>query len=135
MNLSRSLYDQMEAHARAELPNEACGIVTTRDGTPTRFHPARNLHESPMRFEVHPEDLYRVYTDAEAAGEELGILFHSHPKTEGAPSQTDINMNGNIEQVWGSMTWLIASLAGGEFVLRAFEIDGGAVEEVDLDVG
>ena len=44
-------------------------------------------------------------------------------------------MNGNIEQVWGSMTWLIASLAGGEFVLRAFEIDGGAVTEVDLDVG
>jgi [CysO sulfur-carrier protein]-S-L-cysteine hydrolase len=135
VNLSRALYDEMEAHARGELPNEACGIVTTRDGQPKRFHAARNLHESPMRFEIHPSDLYRIYSDAEAAGDELGILFHSHPKTEGRPSQTDINMNGNIERMWGSMTWLIASLAGDEFVLRAFEIDGGTVEEVGLDVG
>ena len=125
----------MEAHARAELPNEACGIVTTRNGRPQSFHPARNVHESPMRFEIHPTDLYRIYEESERTGEELGILFHSHPKTEGRPSQTDINMNGNIEQVWGSMTWLIASLAGDEFVLRAFEIDGGSVEEVELVVG
>ena len=134
MKLSRALYDEMEAHARSELPNEACGIVTTRDGAPQSFHPARNVHESPMRFEIHPADLYRIYEESEGAGEELGILFHSHPKTEGRPSQTDINMNRNIEQVWGSMTWLIASLEGGEFVLRGFEIDGGAVEEVELDV-
>ena len=117
MKLSRALYDEMEAHARAELPNEACGIVTTSGGSP-----------SPMRFEIHPADLYRIYDESEMAGEELGILFHSHPKTEGRPSQTDINMNRNIEQVWGSMVWLIASLEGGEFVLRGFEIDGGAVE-------
>ena len=134
MKLSRALYDEMEAHARAELPNEACGIVTTSGGSPTRFHPARNLHSSPMRFEIHPADLYRIYDESEKAGEELGILFHSHPKTEARPSQTDINMNRNIEQVWGSMVWLIASLEGGEFVLRGFEIDGGAVEEVELDV-
>lgn len=135
MRLSRDLYDQMEAHARAELPNESCGIVTTRDGEPVAFHRARNLFESPMRFEIHPEDMYSIYTAAEAAGEEIGILFHSHPKTEGRPSQTDINMNANIEQVWGDVVWLIASLAGGEFVLRGFEIHGTAVEEIELDVG
>ena len=134
MKLSSALYDQMEAHARAELPNESCGIVTTRDGAPVAFHRARNLFESPMRFEIHPEDMYSIYTAAEAAGEEIGILFHSHPNTEGRPSQTDINMNSQIAQVWGSVTWLIASLQGGDFVLRGFEISGAQVEEVELVV-
>jgi len=135
VRLPRELYDEMEAHARAELPNESCGIVTTRDGEAVGFHRARNLFESPMRFEIHPEDMYSIYTAAEAAGEEIGILFHSHPKTEGRPSQTDINMNANIAQVWGDVIWLIASLAGGEFVLRGFEIRGTQVEEVELVVG
>ncbi len=134
MKIDRELYDQLEAHARAELPNESCGIVSTRDGQPVIFHRARNLFESPMRFELHPEDMYSIYTAIEAAGEEMGILFHSHPKTEGRPSQTDINMNANIAKVWGGITWWIASLAGGEFVLRAFEIDGHEVEEVELVV-
>ena len=43
-------------------------------------------------------------------------------------------MNANIAQVWGSVTWLIASLAGGEFVLRGFEIEGTEVREVELVV-
>ena len=134
MRLAQELYDQMEAHARAELPNESCGIVTTRGGEAIAFHRARNLFASPMRFEIHPEDMYSIYAAAEAAGEEIGILFHSHPQTEGRPSQTDINMNANIERVWGDVVWLIASLAGGEFVLRGFEIHGGEVEELDLVV-
>lgn len=134
MQLTRDLYEQMEAHARGELPNEACGIVGTVAGEPARFYPARNLFESPMRFEIHPEDMYAIYTATEAAGEEISILFHSHPQTEGRPSQTDINMHANIAQLWDRVTWLIASLAGGEFVLRGFEIDGVEVEEVELVV-
>ena len=63
------------------------------------------------------------------------MLFHTHPKTEAAPSQTDVNMNTKIAEVWGPMTWLIGSLAGGEFVLRGFDVDSGRVEEIALDVG
>ena len=134
MRISRAIYDQLERHGRDELPNESCGIVGTRDGEPASFHPARNLHESPMRFEIHPEDVYSIYMKLEADGEEMGVLFHTHPKTEAAPSQTDINMNAQIARVWGPMTWLIGSLAGGAFVLRGFEIADGRVQELELDV-
>ena len=135
MRIARDLYDQLERHGREELPNESCGIVGTRGGEPLNFYPARNLFESPMRFEVHPDDLYAIYMKLEGAGEEMGALFHTHPKTEAAPSQTDVNMNLKIAEVWGPMTWLIGSLAGGEFVLRGFEIDSGAGQEIELDVG
>jgi proteasome lid subunit RPN8/RPN11 len=135
VRIPRPLHDQLERHGREGLPNESCGIVGTRDGEPTTFYPARNLFESPMRFEVHPEDVYAIHVKLEAAGEEMGVLFHTHPKTEAAPSQTDINMNAKIAEVWGPMTWLIGSLADDEFVLRGFEIDDGRAEEIELDVG
>jgi proteasome lid subunit RPN8/RPN11 len=134
MHLPRELYDQMVDHARAEAPNECCGIVGTADGQAATFYPARNLHESPMRFEIHPEDMYAIYQRTEAAGEEIGILFHSHPRTEAYPSQTDVNINARIAEVWGDVVWLIASLAGDEPVVRGFQIAGGSVEELDLVV-
>ena len=43
-------------------------------------------------------------------------------------------MNANIARLIGEITWWIASLAGGEFVLRGFEIEGTEVREVELVV-
>ena len=47
---------------RAELPNEACGLLSgsAADGLVTTFHPARNMEASPLRYNVHPEDLVRI---------------------------------------------------------------------------
>jgi proteasome lid subunit RPN8/RPN11 len=82
-----------------------------------------------MRFEIDPKDLFRINGELEERGQEM-VLFHSHPKTEAYPSQTDIN---RAEWLPG-VPWLICSLAEPEPVVRAFEIDEGAVEEVELVV-
>ena len=135
MRIPRALIDDVIEHARAEAPNECVGVITVRDGVAQRVIRATNAAASPLRYEIHPDDLYAIYTKLEDAGEEMGVLFHTHPKTEAAPSQTDVNMNTKIAEVWGPMTWLIGSLAGGEFVLRGFDVDSGRVEEIALDVG
>lgn len=122
--------DALIAHARAEAPNECCGIVGAVNGRATNFYPARNKFKSPMRFEIHPDDLFRINNEVEARNEEM-VLYHSHPKTEGIPSQTDINR----AQMWPGFMWLICSLAGGEAVVRGFVIDGGRIEEVELIAG
>ena len=102
-----------------------------RDGEPATFYPARNKFESPMRFEIDSTDQIRITNEMEDAGEELLVLFHSHPKTEAYPSQTDIN----LAAWWPGVVWAIASLAGDEPVIRAFRIDDGAVQELELVVG
>lgn len=131
MRLAKSLHDAMVAHAQAEAPNECCGMLGGRDGVPLTFYPARNRFESPMRFEIDSRDQIRITNEIEAAGEELLVLFHSHPATEAYPSQTDVN----LASWWPGVIWAICSLAEHEPVIRAFAIDGADVEEISLDVG
>jgi proteasome lid subunit RPN8/RPN11 len=128
MRIGRDEYEQLLAHARDEAPNECCAVVGMDGDRAASVYPARNRFASPMRFELHPEDLLRIYTETEQRGEQLAI-FHSHPKTEAYPSQTDIN----LARGWPGALWLICSLAG-EPVVRVFEIDGDRVEEVELVV-
>lgn len=87
-----------------------------------------------MRFEIHPDDMIRIYNETERRGEEIAVLFHSHPKTDAYPSQTDINMAAKVAIWWPDVVWVIASLTDSEPILRAFKIDGPQVEEVDLVV-
>lgn len=133
MRLSRATYDAMVAHARAELPNECCGLLGGVDGEPATFYPTRNSFESPMRFEIHASDQFRVIErEMPDKGEELIALYHSHPNSPAEPSQTDIN----LAEWWPGTAWIICSLADrDEPVIRAFSIDGSAVEEIELAVG
>ena len=43
---------ELDEHARAEAPNEACGLVAFKDGRAERYLPARNGAASPYRFEL-----------------------------------------------------------------------------------
>ena len=52
LQLPRAMADEIVAHARAGLPNEACGIVSGVDATATRFHPAVNGDASPFRYSI-----------------------------------------------------------------------------------
>ena len=82
-----------------------------------------------MRFRIAAQDQIRIYNEIDERGEEVAI-FHSHPKTEAAPSQTDVNLAVD----WPGAIWVICSLAGAEPVVRAFRIEGPRVEEIDLVV-
>ena len=132
MRIARALLDEIVEHARAEAPNECCGIVAGRDGHATRVFRARNAFESPLRYEVHPQDLLRITTAIDEAGEEVAAIYHSHVASPAYPSQTDENLAVN----WPDPIYLICSLAEpGTPDLRAFTIRDGAVEEVELDAG
>ncbi len=131
MRIPRDLLDEIVVHAQDEAPNECCGLIAGSDGQAIRVHRARNEFASPMRFNVHPQDLFRITTEIEGRGEELAAIYHSHPRSEAYPSQTDINLAAN----WPDPLWMICSLAGTQPVVRAFRIRDGGVEEVELDVG
>ena len=68
MRISRDLVDEMVAHAREDLPNECCGIVSTSDGTAVQVFRATNATPSPVRFEIDPRDLIRIHTEIEGPG-------------------------------------------------------------------
>jgi proteasome lid subunit RPN8/RPN11 len=130
VRIPRGLYDQMVAHAQAEAPNECCGFVATREGEAVAVHPARNTAASPLRFEIDSQELFSTYFAIEDAGCDVGVIYHSHTRSEPYPSQTDINFAAKWPGVW----WLIFGLADGEPTSRIYEIRDGAVDERALQV-
>jgi proteasome lid subunit RPN8/RPN11 len=91
LSLSTALAEEVLAHARAEAPNEACGILSgdAASGVATTYHPARNADASPYVYTVHPDDLVRIVLGIEDSGEDLVAIFHSHTHTPAEPSPTD----------------------------------------------
>jgi [CysO sulfur-carrier protein]-S-L-cysteine hydrolase len=131
VRITRSLLDEIVAHARDDVPNECCGMVAGRNGEATRVYRARNAEESPFRYVIHPSDQFRIMTEIEDRGEEITAIYHSHPKSPAEPSQTDINLAEN----WPDPLYLICSLADPDAPeLRAWSIRDGSVEEVELNV-
>jgi [CysO sulfur-carrier protein]-S-L-cysteine hydrolase len=112
----------LEEHARAEDPNEACGLVVLRDGRAERYVPGRNAASSPYRFEleVDPEVWF-----LEDDGYELAV-FHSHPASPARPSRTDVENIG----LWAGKPYLILSGRTGD--LAAFTIEDGRIAELEL---
>ena len=134
VRISTGAPDELVAHARDDAPNECCGddrAPPTASFT-AYFRAAQRVRRARCAFRSHSGDQIRITNEIEAAGEEIGAIFHSHPNTEAYPSQTDVNLARVVAR--GSL-WVICSLAGDEPVVRAFHIDGRQVEEVELVVG
>lgn len=129
MRIAKAVIDEIIAHGVEDLPNESCGLVGGAEGRLNKAHRTRNSEESPLRYSVHPMDQFQVMERIEEDGEELLAIYHSHPKTEAYPSQTDIN----LAEGWPDPVYLICSLADVEDpVVRGFAIRNGAVDEVEL---
>jgi len=112
----------LEEHARAEGPNEACGLLLLRGGRAERYVAGRNGAASPYRFEleVDPEVWF-----LEDDGYELAV-FHSHLSAPPRPSRTDVENIG----LWEGKPYVILTLATGE--LAAWRIAGGRIEPEPL---
>jgi [CysO sulfur-carrier protein]-S-L-cysteine hydrolase len=131
VRIGRDLVDQIVAHAREDLPNECCGIVSTSDDAAVRVYRATNAVPSPVRFEIDPRDLIRIHTDIEKSKHDMGSMYHSHVKSPAYPSQTDVNFAQN----WPGVVWLIVSLADRDAPdLRGFRISGPDIQEVPLTI-
>jgi proteasome lid subunit RPN8/RPN11 len=109
-------------HARAEQPNEACGLVVLKDGIAERYEPGRNAAASPYRFELEVDpELWFLEDD----GYELAV-FHSHLSSPARPSRTDVQNIG----LWEGKPYLIYSIREDE--LAAFTIANGAIAALEL---
>jgi len=113
---------ELEEHARAEQPNEACGLVAFRDGRAERYLAARNAAASPYRFELETDPQNWFLEDE---GYELAV-FHSHLSSPARPSRTDVENIG----FWEGRPYLILSLGTGE--LAAWRIAGGKLEPIEI---
>lgn len=132
MKLAPDLLEEIVEHARRDAPAECCGVVISRDGVAERVVSMENLARTPkMGFEVDGVQLARLLDEAEAAGAELGAIYHSHPRSAPEPSQTDINFSHG----WPGVEWIIVGHVNREPLVRSWVIDDGTPAEVTIETG
>ena len=120
LTIRQELIDAMVAHARADHPDEACGVIAGPEGSdrPERFIPMVNAARSPTFYEFDSADLLRLYRDMDDRGEEPVVIYHSHTASVAYPSAEDVSYAGDP-----SVHYVIVStLPEVEVAVRSFRI-------------
>jgi [CysO sulfur-carrier protein]-S-L-cysteine hydrolase len=125
--MKRSHWEELVRHAREEAPNECCGYLRSSNGAVEEVVRSENLRASPYGYELDSKSLLAA-NELDEEGYGVGI-YHSHPRSEAKPSQTDINLAH-----YPHWLYLIVSLAGAEPEVRAWRIADGRVDEEELQV-
>ena len=94
LRIRRDLVDAMVAHARADHPDEACGLIAGPEGTdlPERYVQMLNAERSPTFYRFDSGEQLKVWRAMDDADEAPVVIYHSHTATEAYPSRTDIGL-------------------------------------------
>src|SRR5689334_24884067 len=93
LTISSLLYEKIVAHARADHPDEACGVIAGPQGAdrPERFIAMLNAERSPTFYRFDSMEQLKVWRSMDEADEVPLVIYHSHTATEAYPSRTDIS--------------------------------------------
>ena len=137
LRLRRDLLDAVVAHAEADHPDEACGVLPGPAGSdePTRHVPMENAERSPTFYRFDSAEQLRVWTEMDDRDEVPVVIYHSHTATAAAPSRTDVGLASEPDA-----HYLLYSTAEDDGALedrprlRSFRIADGVVTEEDVEV-
>lgn len=127
LTISRELVDRIIAHATADHPDEACGVIAGRAGVPERFVPMENAERSPTFYRFDSMEQFRVWREMDDNDEEPVVIYHSHTATEAYPSRTDVTYASEP-----GAHYVLYSTALAQF--RSFRIVDGVIEEEDVKI-
>ena len=132
LTIAAGLRDQIVTHARADHPDEACGVVAGPAGSdrPQRFIPMLNAERSPTFYRFDSLEQLRVWREMDDRDEEPVVIYHSHTATEAYPSRTDISyaMEPGVHYV------LVSTREPDADEFRSFRILDGVVTEEEVTV-
>lgn len=132
LRIDQAVYDAIVAHARADDPDEACGVVAgpIDSDRPVRFIPMANAERSPTFYRFDSLEQLTVWREMDARDEEPVVIYHSHTATEAYPSRTDISYASEP-----NAHYVVVATRDPDFVeFRSFRIVDGQVDEEEVVV-
>ena len=93
ITLKQADFEKILAHAKKELPNEACGLIAgVKDGADKHIQKVyllTNIDHSNEHFSLDPKEQLAAIKDMRANGLVPLGNWHSHPESPSRPSQED----------------------------------------------
>jgi proteasome lid subunit RPN8/RPN11 len=129
ISISPEVLESIIEHAKHELPNEACGYLSGKDGHITKNYRLTNIDHSPEHFSFDPVEQFATIKKARKEGLEILANYHSHPETPARPSVEDIKLAFDP-----NIYYFIVSLAGSKPDVKAFRIVKGFVEKIEIHI-
>lgn len=133
IKISNTDYNKMIEHAKAELPNEACGLIAgTMQGKHKeikKVYYLTNTDHSNEHFSLEVNEQLAAVKDMRANGLKLLGNWHSHPQSPARPSKEDKRLAYD-----SSISYLILSLLESEPVLNSFRLRGDVAEKEELQI-
>jgi proteasome lid subunit RPN8/RPN11 len=132
----RSVYEAMLAQARAEAPQECCGLLggtVAEDGTALAVvrYPLVNTARNPATEYLSDDAvLFAAYRDMRSRKIDLIAVYHSHPTSRPVPSRKDLAMNYSGPDVAN----LILSLVAAPLEVRCWRLRAEDYEEIPWEV-
>jgi proteasome lid subunit RPN8/RPN11 len=115
----------MLRQAGAEAPRECLGLLFGKESHISRRVPLENVSPVPEAcFEAAANELLAALMEADALGEELVAVYHSHPKGPETPSPRDLE-----EARYGAPAVILVPEAGA---VRAFDLMEKAYREREI---
>ena len=132
ITLKKADFEKILAHAKKELPNEACGLIAgVKNGADKHIHKVyllTNIDHSNEHFSLDPKEQLAAIKDMRANGLVPLGNWHSHPESPSRPSQEDKRLAYDK-----TASYMILSLMELEQpVLNSFHIEGDDAEKEPL---
>lgn len=131
--LKKADYDKMVTHAKANLPEEACGLIAGHDEDGVRViekvYLIENVDHTNEHFTITPKAQLEAIKNMRQNGLKPLGNWHSHPESPSRSSQEDIRLAYD-----SSASYLILSLMNEEPVLHSFHVENGQSTKEDLNI-
>ena len=136
LKIARGHVDAMIAHARADHPDEACGVIigAAASDQPTRLVQMINADRSPTFFRFDPGEQFRLYQEMDANDEEIVVVYHSHTATGAYPSRTDISLAAEPQAHYVLVSTAESGNQDGPVEFRSYRILDGVVTEEEIEI-
>ena len=132
IKLNKADFEKILAHARAEAPVDACGLIAVRieDGNKLidKVYILTNVDHAEEHFTLDPKEQLAAVKDMRANGLVPLGNWHSHPVSPSRPSQEDKRLAYDSRA-----SYLILSLMDENApVLNSFHIEGDDAQKEEL---
>ncbi len=111
IEIEKTAWEAMIAHAEKSFPKECCGVMTGAGGVVRRSVALPNVYDGPQEdfFVMDPKDLQRADDEARREGMEVVGIYHSHPDCDAYFSKRD------LEHSCPWYSYVVLSVKSGRF--------------------
>ncbi len=138
LRIPEAVMAQIEAHALEEYPSEACGFVMGPAETPElldemrreeneadKYHkldPETFPRTSEMYFKINELRAQRSFSEGEAAGRPLKVIYHSHCDAGAYFSAEDAATFAQGGKLMWPCAYIVVSVQGGKVAERKLHV-------------